>query len=197
MKVKICGITTYKDAIDAINAGADALGFVFYEKSPRYISPQNAKSIIQKLPPFIEKVGLFVHEEPKNINLICRDTKLTLAQIHFETEDSFFKKLETPYLQVLRAKSKEEILTLQKDRFYLIDSFVDSFGGSGKRVELSWFDDVDCSKFIIAGGLNIDNINEVKKHNFYAIDVSSGVEKEKGIKDKEKMIELIRRVKID
>ena len=194
MRVKICGITSYNDAKNAIDTGADALGFVFYEKSPRYILAQNAKEIIQKLPPFVEKVGLFVNEEAKNIDFICKELKLTLAQIHFEADDEFFKQLEVPYLKVLRAKQKEDIFK-KIGEFCLIDSFVDSFGGCGKKLEFSWFDGVDCSKFILAGGLNIDNIDEVKKYNFFAVDVSSGVEKEKGVKDKKKMYDFIKRAK--
>jgi phosphoribosylanthranilate isomerase len=194
LRVKICGICSYNDAITAINAGVDALGFVFYEKSSRYISPKNAKEIIEKLPVFVEKVGLFVHESADEINLICKDVKLTLAQIHFEADDEFYAKLEVPHLKVIRAKSKEDILNL-KDEYYLIDAFVDGFGGCGKRLELSWFDGIDCSKFILAGGLDAKNIDEVKKYNFYAVDVSSGVEKEKGVKDKDKIREFIKRAK--
>ncbi len=194
MRVKICGITSYNDAKDAIDAGADALGFVFFEKSPRYISPLNAKEIIRKLPPFVEKVGLFVNKSAKDINIACKESKITLAQIHFEAKNELFQNLEFPYLKVLRAKNAEDILQ-KTGEFYLVDSFVDNFGGCGKRLELSWFDGIDCSKFILAGGLNLDNINEVKKYNFFAVDVSSGVEKEKGIKDKEKMREFIRRAK--
>ena len=93
MRTKICGITTYEDAMNAINSGADALGFVFYEKSPRYISPDNAKRIIKKLPPFVEKVGLFVNVDAQIINSYIQESGCTLAQIHFEASDELYEQI--------------------------------------------------------------------------------------------------------
>ena len=186
-KVKICGITNLSDALVACEAGADALGFVFYKKSPRYIEPTKAKEIAQKLPPFVKKVGLFVNETPEFINEIMKKSYMDLAQIHFEVSQKFLDKLEYPYVEVIRAKSKNDIANLPKDRYFLVDAFVTSYGGEGKRVELSWFDEVDCSNIILAGGLNEKNIKEINRYDFYGVDVSSGVEKEKGIKDHNKI----------
>jgi phosphoribosylanthranilate isomerase len=90
MRVKICGITNVEDALNAIKSGADALGFVFYPASPRYISPAHARTIIEKLPPFVEKVALFVNETAQNIQSICLETGCTLAQIHFDVTDDFY-----------------------------------------------------------------------------------------------------------
>ena len=90
MRCKICGITSYKDAMIAIEAGADALGFVFYEKSPRYITPSKAKEIIDRLPPFVEKVALFVNVDAQVINSYCQESGCTLAQIHFEASDEVY-----------------------------------------------------------------------------------------------------------
>ncbi len=186
-KVKICGITNLSDALAACEVGADALGFVFYRKSPRYIEPTKAKEIAQKLPPFVKKVGLFVNETPEFINEIMKKSYMDLAQIHFEVSQKFLDKLEYPYVEVIRAKSKNDIANLPKDRYFLVDAFVTSYGGEGKRVELSWFDEVDCSNIILAGGLNEKNIKEINRYDFYGVDVSSGVEKEKGIKDHNKI----------
>lgn len=186
-KVKICGITNLSDALVACEVGADALGFVFYRKSPRYIEPTKAKEIAQKLPPFVKKVGLFVNETPEFINEIMKKSYMDLAQIHFEVSQKFLDKLEYPYVEVIRAKSKNDIANLPKDRYFLVDAFVTSYGGEGKRVELSWFDEVDCSNIILAGGLNEKNIKEINRYDFYGVDVSSGVEKEKGIKDHNKI----------
>ena len=190
MRVKICGITNLKDALDAINAGASALGFVFYAKSPRYIEPEAAKHIISQLPPFIQSVGLFVNESAQTINHIANITKIDLAQIHFEVEDSFYKKLDVKALKVVRAQKKED-LDLYKNEYRIVDAFVESFGGEGKRLNLEWFKDIDCSRIILAGGLNYDNLEEIKGFNFYSLDVSSGVEVKKGIKDKQKIINFI------
>jgi phosphoribosylanthranilate isomerase len=96
MRVKICGITNLEDALYAIDSGADALGFVFYDKSPRYITPIDANLIISKLPPFVEKVGLFVNHSAIEINSISDISKITLAQIHFEADDTLYDELNIP-----------------------------------------------------------------------------------------------------
>jgi phosphoribosylanthranilate isomerase len=186
-KIKICGITNLKDAIDAIEAGANALGFVFYTKSARYIEPIEVKKIIDQLPPFVQTIGLFVEESSLNIDYIMKIAKLDTAQIHFEANDELYNNLDSKYIKVIRAKSKEDILK-HSSEYRIIDAFVPEYGGEGKRLELDWFKDIDCSKIIIAGGLNAKNLNELKEFNFYGVDVSSGVEAQKGKKDKQKMI---------
>jgi len=191
MRIKICGITNLEDALNAVEAGADALGFVFYEKSPRYIKPEIAKDIISQLPPFVQSVGLFVNEIPAKIDFIVRQTQLNIVQTHFDIDERFKKHLQSKYLEVIRAKEKQDILNLDKNRYYLVDAFVESYGGEGKRLALDWFDEVDCSKLIIAGGLTNDNLEELKGYNFYGVDVSSGVELSKGKKDKQKIINFI------
>ena len=193
MRVKICGITNLEDALDAIKAGADALGFVFYEKSPRYITPQDTKKIIAKLPPFVQTVGLFVNVNPPQIDFMCRVAGVDMAQIIHDTLDSNFQNsLQTGYYEVIRAKSKEDILHLDSSKTYLVDAFVEEYGGMGKRVALEWFDGIDCSNFIIAGGLKAENLYELKGYNFYGVDVSSGVEASKGKKDKKKMVNFVK-----
>ncbi len=193
MKIKICGITNLKDAIDAINAGANALGFVFYPKSPRYIEPLEAKKIIEHLPPFVQSVGLFVEESVQNIDYIAKITKIDLAQIHFEANQHLYDNLEVKTIRVIRAKTKEDILKY-KDDYVLVDAFVEQFGGEGKRLDLKWFKDVDCSKIILAGGLKSENLKELNGFGFYGVDVSSGVEVVKGKKNKQKMIEFCAKV---
>ncbi len=194
MKVKICGITTFDDAIMAIDAGADALGFVFYPPSPRYISPENARTIIDRLPPFIEKTGLFVNEKADTINTMSKQSGITLAQLHFDVDDTLLKKLNIPFIRVIRAQAPEDV-QLYQNEYRLIDAYVDAYGGMGKRLNLEWFDGVDCSKIILAGGLNPNNVEETKAYGFYALDVSSGVEASKGIKDADKVSVFIERAK--
>lgn len=191
MRVKICGITNLEDALDAINAGADALGFVFYEPSPRYIRPIDAKKIVEKLPPFVQTVGLFVNEASKHINDICHVAHMQLAQIIDDEDTTEFDNLEIKYVKVARVASKEDLEELE-DNFILVDAFVPGFGGEGKRIALDWFEGLDCSKIIIAGGLKAENLNELKGYGFYGVDVSSGVESSKGKKDKQKMIDFVK-----
>ncbi len=194
MRVKICGITNYRDAIQAIEAGADALGFVFYSKSPRYITPTNAKKIIDKLPPFIGRVGLFVNEGVDTIDTISNYCNLTVSQIHFEVDENALKAIGGRALPVVRAKEPKDILQYS-DRYRLVDVYCEGYGGSGKRLNLEWFDGIDCSKIILAGGLTPDNLHELKKYNFYGVDVSSGVERIKGRKDYEKVTKFIKNAK--
>ena len=182
MRVKICGITSLQDAQSAIDAGADALGFVFYPQSPRYITPLDAQSIIRYLPPFIEKVGLFVNETSEHIHDVCLATGCTLAQIHFDVTESFFESLAFPSLRVVRAQCKEDVLKYP-DRYRLVDAYCEGYGGSGKRLNIEWFKDIDCSKIILAGGLDATNVASLKSYGFYGVDVSSGVEASKGKKD--------------
>ena len=191
MRVKICGITNLQDAYDAVNAGADALGFVFYKNSPRYIEPLKAKEIIEKLPPFVQAVGLFVNENENFINEVCKYSKIQLAQIIDDYELINFDLLKTKYIKVIRVQNKKDLQNLNNE-FYLVDAFVESFGGEGKRLALEWFESLDCSKFILAGGLSSENLNELKGFGFFGVDVSSGVEKEKAKKDKQKMIDFIK-----
>jgi len=194
MRVKICGITNYEDAKFAENCGADALGFVFYEKSPRYISPENAKEIISLLPPFISKVALFVNETPEKIDEVCEFIGADYAQIHFDVDRDFYDKLKTKHIKVIRAKSREDVWRYPAE-VRIIDAFVPEYGGSGKRVNLEWFECIDKSKIILAGGLNNENLTEVLNLGFYGVDVSSGVEKEKGKKDLLKVEKFIKKVK--
>ena len=191
MRVKICGITSYEDAITAVNAGADALGFVFYEKSPRYVNPYDAKDIIKRLPPFVEKVALFVNEEADRIDEVCSFVKATLAQIHFDAKEELFDALKTPCLKVVRAAKREDIKRYDNE-YRLVDAYCEAYGGSGKRLNLEWFENQDCSKIILAGGLDPSNVTEVKQYGFYGVDVSSGVEASKGVKDPQKVREFIK-----
>jgi len=190
MRTKICGITSYRDAMSAIDAGANALGFVFYESSPRYITPYDAQKIISKLPPFVEKVGLFVNVDAQIINSYMQESGCTLAQIHFEAEDTLYEHLFVPYIKVTRAKIAQDILNFS-DEYRLVDAYCESYGGAGKRLNIEWFDGVDCSKIILAGGLDSSNVASLKKYGFYGVDVSSGVEISHGKKDAKKVKEFI------
>ena len=194
MKVKICGITNLNDALQAIDAGADAIGFVFYRESPRYIKPTDAKKIIKKLPPFVTVVGLFVNEGVDTIDTISKYCNLSVSQIHFDVDAESLDMIEAKTLPVIRAKEPKDILQYS-DRYRLVDVYCEEYGGSGKRLNLEWFDGIDCSKIILAGGLNTDNLQELKKYNFYGVDVSSSVERIKGKKEHNKVTKFIKNAK--
>jgi phosphoribosylanthranilate isomerase len=190
MRVKICGITNYEDAKLACDYGADALGFVFYKPSPRFIEAGVAKKIIEKLPPFVTKVALFVNMSAESINGAMEFLKADIAQIHFDVEKEFFDKLTCKYLPVVRAKEKSDIDKFEES-YKIVDAYVPEYGGSGKRVALEWFENRDNSKIILAGGLTPENVFEVGRYGFYGVDVSSGVEERPGKKDKRKLRKFI------
>ena len=194
MWVKICGITNLEDALCALNAGADALGFVFYPKSPRYITPENAKNIVEQLPMTVKKIGLFVEASPEEIGAVCKEAHMDMAQIHFEVDDAFWSALKVPYLRVVRAKEASDIEEY-KGLIRLIDAHVEGYGGAGQRLDLSWFEHADCENIILAGGLSPENVEQVKPLGFYGLDVSSGVERAKGLKDHEKVEMFLKRAK--
>ena len=200
IKVKICGITNKEDALYAAGCGANALGFIFYEKSPRYIEPDNAKTIIATLPPFVTTVGVFVNKDFNDIRDITLLTGVTVVQLHGDESPSYCNLVEGKLIKAIRVKSDSSIEGLKKydvDAF-LLDSFdKNSFGGSGLTFDWKLAEKAkQYGKIILAGGLTPDNVEEaVKKVAPYGVDVNSGVEKKPGIKNKNKVKEFIIRSK--
>ncbi len=200
IRIKICGITSLEDALAAVAAGADALGFVFYEKSPRYISCDIAAAIIQKLPPFISAVGLFVNERKSVIERTASACDLDLIQLHGDEapEDCLFagkrvvKALRVKDAASLKQAAKYEVSGL------LLDAWNDQlYGGSGESFDWHLLQDF-ASKYpvILAGGLTAENVADaICQVAPYAVDVSSGVESAPGIKDQQKMAEFVRQVR--
>ncbi|MDI6745095.1 MAG: phosphoribosylanthranilate isomerase [Thermodesulfovibrionales bacterium] len=201
IKVKICGMTNLDDAMAAADFGADALGFVFFKKSPRYISPANAKKIIKKLPPFVLTVGVFVNENKKSIEEIVLQTGINIIQLHGD-ETPKACKLSKPAIKAIRVKSLDslEIISKYRDKVsaFLLDAYTpELFGGTGQI--FNWDIAVEARQFgrvILAGGLTPENIEKAVRFVYpYAVDVSSGVEAEKGKKDHKKMKLFIERAK--
>ncbi|MCM8783296.1 MAG: phosphoribosylanthranilate isomerase [Candidatus Omnitrophica bacterium] len=193
IKVKICGITNLEDAKQAVDLGADILGFVF-ARSPRQITPQKAKAIIKNLPPFVIRVGVFVNEKLENIEKIVNFCRLNLVQLHGEESPDFCKKVRK-FVGVIKAFRMRSALELKKMLnydvdAYLLDSFVTGvYGGTGKTFD--WGLAIKAKRIlnkrplILSGGLNPENIAQaIKKVRPYAVDTSSGVEKFPGKKDK-------------
>ncbi len=180
----------------AIEAGADALGFVFYPGSPRYVEPSVAKEIVEHLPPFVERVGLFVNEQVEKIEEICHTCNMSLAQLHFDVNEALLKRFSIKVLPVVRAKTPQDIDRF-KGQYRLVDAYVSEFGGAGKRVALEWFEGKDTQHIVLAGGLTPQNVAEAKKYGFYGVDVSSGVEERKGKKDPKKVRLFIQKAKFE
>ncbi len=201
VKVKICGITNLDDAMAAVDFGADALGFVFFRGSPRYISPHRAQSIIRNLPPFISDVGVFVNENPEEIEKIVNLTGIDIVQLH-GNEAPEMCDISRRVIKAIRVKSLESLdpLIHYKDKVsaFLLDTFSpDIPGGTGQI--FNWDVASDAKQFgriILAGGLTPDNIIEaVRRVRPYGVDVSSGIELAKGKKDHRKMKLFIERAK--
>ncbi|MBI4744556.1 MAG: phosphoribosylanthranilate isomerase [Actinobacteria bacterium] len=192
VRIKICGITNIEDAILAVDLGADALGFVFAE-SPRKIDLEAAKIIISMIPPFVSRVGVFVNEEEEKVKEIARECKLDVLQFHGDESPSYCNKFTEQ--KVIKAFRMKDLSDLDGFAFYstsafLLDAFSeDLYGGTGKT--FNWEIALQAKKYgriILSGGLNPENIKKaVTLVEPYAVDASSGLEKEPGKKDSEKM----------
>lgn len=200
VKVKICGITSLDDARMAVDAGADALGFVFYEKSPRFVNPVAAAKIIAKLPPFIQTVGLFVNEEIEKINWTADFCGLDLVQLHGDESPEDCQEVNRRVIKAFRIQNIVSIEPLKKFQVsgYLLDAWCpDCYGGTGKT--FNWEVAAAARQYgriILAGGLAPDNVIEaLRAVQPYAVDVSSGVESAPGKKDAAKVKEFIKRAK--
>jgi len=201
VRVKICGITSARDAIAAVAAGADALGFNFFPPSPRYIHPERARAIRISLPPFVATVGVFVDEEPEKVNRICRDCGLQYAQLH--GHESPRRAAAVKEAQIIKAvRIREEADLKQIGRYqavaYLLDAYVpDLPGGTGRTFDWELARRAASrGKVILAGGLTPDNVAEaVATARPYAVDVASGVEEEPGVKSRDLVARFVRAAK--
>jgi phosphoribosylanthranilate isomerase len=199
-KVKICGITSAEDAHQAIAAGADALGFVFFSQSPRAVTVAQVQQIVNDLPPFTTRVGLFVNEDPERINRIMHDCQLDLVQLHGDEPPEIFSRLACRAMKVLRVRDRSSLLVHQQypGAAILLDAWCpDRFGGTGARFDWQLAAEIAQQRpVILAGGLTADNVAEaIRTVRPYAVDVSSGVELAPGSKDPRKVSCFIRRAK--
>lgn len=205
VKIKICGITNHDDAQAAIEAGADALGFVFYKNSPRGIQPGVARRIVASLPPFVLPVGVFVNEDGKIVRDVMDSCGLAVAQLHGDETAAYCEQLGRPVWKAVRLKDAGSFLALAEYkgragvRCVLIDAFSESaYGGTGRCVD--WTLAAEAARtapVILAGGLTPENVHDavriVKPHG---VDVSSGVEASPGKKDPHKVTAFIQAVKL-
>lgn len=200
VKVKICGITNEDDALQAVDAGADALGFVFYDLSPRCISYEKAETIIRKLPPFVVPVGVFVNNPLRSINLAVERCGIQVVQLHGDETPNFCSGIHHKVVKAFRVR---DIRSLENIRSYpvsgfLLDAYVPgAYGGTG--LTFNWETARVAKQYgpiILAGGLNAGNARKaVETVEPYGIDVSSGVEAAPGRKDHAKVTEFIKQAK--
>ena len=198
IKVKICGITNLEDALNSVKAGCNALGFVFYRKSPRYITPKKASRIIKHIPAHISKIGVFVNAKEKTIKRIAKLCNLDMLQFHGNESPEFCKKFKG-YKIIKAFRVKDKMVPGQIIKYktfaYLFDTFVKSkMGGTGKK--FNWMLLRHLSSFrkliFLSGGLNAKNVKEaIKQVRPDWLDVSSSVEIKPGKKDHKKVKEFI------
>lgn len=192
-RVKICGITRIEDALAAVNAGADALGFVFYAKSPRAVSVTNAAEIIAQLPAFVTSVALFVDAEPDYIQQVIDVAAVDLLQFHGAETPEQCSRYSRPYIKALRMRPdldlNQQILAYSNAKGVLLDAYTPGIpGGTGEQFDWSRIPVDLASSITLAGGLDRTNIAQaISQVRPYAVDVSGGVEQSKGIKDAKKL----------
>ena len=193
VRSKICGITRVEDALAAAEAGADAIGLVFYARSPRAVSVQQARAIVAALPPFVTSVGLFVNASRCELNEILEAVPLDLLQFHGDETAVDCAGYHRPYIKALRVRPGEDIRARCADypqaAGILLDTFVPGVpGGTGEAFDWSLVPENPGCPIILAGGLTPDNVAAaVRQVRPWAVDVSGGVEARKGVKDAEKV----------
>lgn len=200
VRAKICGVTNRDDALCAIDHGADALGFNFYEKSLRYIVPEKAGEIVFDLPPFVTPVGIFVNASEREIDIAVKLAGLRAIQLHGDEPPEACLGHAVPVIRALRVGRGFDVQALGS---YLVNTFLldtekeGSYGGTGETFD--WTKAVAAKvygRIILAGGLNPDNVQEaIERVGPYAVDTSSGVEAEPGKKDHKKVRDFLARVK--
>jgi phosphoribosylanthranilate isomerase len=201
VRVKICGITRLQDLHAACAAGADALGFVFYETSPRNVSVETAAALLRALPPFVQSVGLFVNAEPAFIAAALNVLPLDLLQFHGDETPADCERHGRPYIKAVRVKQDTDLLKCAADfssaRGLLLDAWVAGVaGGTGERFDWGLIPAELPVPVILSGGLTPDNVAAaVQQVRPWAVDVSSGVEISKGIKDAQKLAQFIAKAK--
>ncbi|WP_017906546.1 phosphoribosylanthranilate isomerase [Pseudomonas asplenii] len=201
VRSKICGITRIEDALAAVEAGADAIGFVFYAKSPRAVTFQQARAIIAALPPFVTTVGLFVNASRCELGEILDAVPLDLLQFHGDETSAQCEGFNRPYIKALRIKAGDDIAAACQAypgaSGILLDTYVEGVpGGTGEAFDWSLVPQGLNKPIILAGGLTADNVAQaIAQVRPYAVDTSGGVEQSKGIKDPAKIRAFIQAVR--
>lgn len=202
-KIKFCGITNKADALEAAKLNVDMLGFVFYEKSKRLVDPKVVRDIVNELPPFINRVGVFVNEKPETVRAIAEEAMLDILQFHGEETPDYCVQFKADYkiikaFRIKDAKSLKNITDYDVD-MYLFDTYTnDAAGGTGKSFDWKILEGFEFLKpVVVSGGLDSGNVAKVMQKVYpFGVDVSTGIEKSPGKKDPllmKKFVESVRK----
>lgn len=199
-RIKICGLTREADVDAAVAAGADAIGFVFYPPSPRYVTPERAAELARRVPPFVDVVGLFVNATAEEIGATCASVPLNLLQFHGDETPAFCRSFARPWLRAARVRPGLDLVEFARSysdaRGLLLDAFVEGYGGGGHVFDWTLIPPGLPGHLVLSGGLHADNVGDaIRRVRPVAVDVSSGVEAGKGIKDHDKIAAFVAAVR--
>lgn len=199
-RIKICGLTRAEDVDAAVAAGADALGFVFYPPSPRYVMPQRAAELVARIPPFVDVVGLFVNEAPETVRAACDALPINVLQFHGDEDAAYCRQFARPYLRAARVRPGVDLVefarSFPESRGLLLDAFVEGYGGGGHVFDWTLIPAGLPGFLVLSGGLTAENVGDaVRRVRPAAVDVSSGVEMSKGVKDHAKIAAFVAAVR--
>lgn len=203
-RIKICGLTRERDVEAAVSAGADAIGFVLYPPSPRYVTPQRAAELTRLIPPFVDVVGLFVNEAPETVRFACEAAPISLLQFHGDEDPAYCRQFSRPWVKAARVRPGLDLVEFARSfsdaRGLLLDAFVEGYGGGGHVFDWTLIPPGLPGHVVLSGGLHADNVGDaIRRVRPVAVDVSSGVEVSgtsgKGIKDHEKIAAFVAAVR--
>jgi phosphoribosylanthranilate isomerase len=199
-RIKICGLTREEDVDAAVAAGADALGFVFYQSSPRYVTPQRAAQLVRRVPPFVDVVGLFVNATPATVGAVCEALPINVLQFHGDEDAAYCRQFARPYLRAARVRPGLDLVEFARSfpdaRGLLLDAFVEGYGGGGHVFDWTLIPPDLPGFLVLSGGLTAANVvDAIESVRPVAVDVSSGVEMSKGIKDHSKIAAFVAAVR--
>lgn len=192
-RIKICGLTRAEDVDAAVQAGADAIGLVFYPPSPRFVPPETAAHLAARVPPFVDVVGLFVNPAADFVRQVLAQVPVRTLQFHGDESQEGCAAYGRPWLKAARVRPGLDLLEFaslhQSASGLLLDAFVEGYGGGGRRFDWSLIPpELERRRLVLSGGLDADNVGEaVRRIRPWAVDVSSGVEIDKGIKSAERI----------
>jgi len=199
-RIKICGLTREEDVDAAVAAGADAIGLVFYPPSPRYLTVERAAALARRIPPFVDVVGLFVNETAAVVRAVCEAVPINILQFHGDEDAAYCRQFARPYLRAARVRPGLDLVEFARSfpdaRGLLLDAFVEGYGGGGHVFDWTLIPPGLPGFLVLSGGLDAANVGAaVERVRPVAVDVSSGVEMSKGIKDHSKIAAFVAAVR--